>query len=60
MKRMLERHHERGAHLYPIVIASTDLSVAPWLLKLNLKPTNGTALERYKIEDRNKSRIATR
>jgi hypothetical protein len=45
MKRMLERHHARGAHLYPIVITSTDLGVAPWLLKLNLKPTNGTALE---------------
>jgi hypothetical protein len=54
MKRMLERHHARGAHLYPVVITSTDLGVAPWLLKLNLKPTNGTALELYDTGPRNK------
>jgi tetratricopeptide (TPR) repeat protein len=54
MKRMLERHHAKGAHLYPIVITSTDLGVAPWLLKLNLKPTNGTALELYETALRNK------
>jgi AAA ATPase domain/TIR domain len=54
MKRMLERHHARGAHLYPIVITSTDLGVAPWLRKLNLKPTNGTALDLYEIGPRNK------
>jgi hypothetical protein len=54
MKRMLERHHARGAHLYPIVITSADLGVAPWLRKLNLKPTNGTALDLYDIGPRNK------
>jgi tetratricopeptide (TPR) repeat protein len=54
MKSMLERHHARGAHLYPIVITSTDLGVAPWLRKLNLKPTNGTALDLYDIGPRNK------
>jgi tetratricopeptide (TPR) repeat protein len=54
MKRVLERHHARGAHLYPIVITSTDLGVAPWLRKLNLKPTNGTALDLYEIGPRNK------
>jgi tetratricopeptide (TPR) repeat protein len=54
MKRMLERHHANGAHLYPIVITSTDLGAAPWLLKLNLKPTNGTALELYENGPRNK------
>jgi tetratricopeptide (TPR) repeat protein len=54
MKRMLERHHAGGAHLYPIVITSVDLKAAPWLLKLNLKPTNGTALELYEEGPRNK------
>jgi len=54
MKRILERHHARGAHLYPIVITSVDLGVAPWLLKLNLKPPNGTALELYGEGPRNK------
>ena len=54
MKRMLERHQARGAHLYPIVITSTDLGVAPWLRKLNLKPINGTALDLYEIGPRNK------
>ena len=54
MQRMLERHHARGAHLYPILITSTDLGVAPWLLKLNLKPTNATALELYDTGPRNK------
>ena len=53
MKRILERHYAGGAHLYPIVITSCDLEVAPWLLKLNLKPTNGTALERYEVAARN-------
>ena len=54
MKRMLERHHAGGAHLYPIVITSVDLGAAPWLLNLNLKPTNGTALELYDDGPRNK------
>jgi hypothetical protein len=54
MKRMLERHHERGAHIYPIVITSTDTACAPWLHKLNLKPMHGTALDRYPLGDRNK------
>jgi TIR domain len=54
MKRMLERHYAGGAHLYPIVITSVDLGAAPWLLKLNLKPTNATSLELYDIGPRNK------
>jgi hypothetical protein len=54
IKQMLERHHAGGAHLYPIVITSVDLGAAPWLLRLNLKPTNGTALELYESGPRNK------
>jgi hypothetical protein len=54
MKRMLERHQHDGTHLYPIVITSVDLGVAPWLRKLNLRPTNGTALELYDPGPRNK------
>jgi TIR domain len=54
MKRMLERHHARGAHLYPIVITSTDLGTAPWLQALNLKPKNAVALELYAPGPRNK------
>ena len=54
MKRMLERHHAGGAHLYPIVITSVDLGAAPWLFKLNLKPTNGTALNLYEEGPRDK------
>ncbi len=54
IKRMLERHYARGAHIYPILITSTDLGVAPWLLELNLKPTNAIALELYDLGPRNK------
>ena len=54
IKRMLERHHTRGAHLYPILITSTDLGVAPWLQALNLRPSNATALELYAPGPRNK------
>lgn len=53
MKRMLQRHYAGGAHLYPIVITACDLGAAPWLLNLNLKPTNGTALELYPEGQRN-------
>jgi hypothetical protein len=52
MKRMLERHHERRAHLYPIVLTSTDFGLAPWLLKLNLKPRN--ALDLYEPGQRHR------
>lgn len=54
MKRMLERHYAGGAHLYPIVITACDLGAAPWLLKLNLRPTNGTALKLYDEGPRDK------
>jgi hypothetical protein len=47
MKRILERHQDEGAYLYPIVITPVDLRAAPWLHKLNLRPTNGVALELY-------------
>ena len=51
---MLELHYSGGAHLYPIVITSVDIGAAPWLLNLNLKPKNGTALEMYPKPQRNK------
>jgi TIR domain len=54
MKRMIERHHARGAHLFPILISSTDLGIAPWLMALNLKPSNKTPLELYERGPRNK------
>ncbi len=54
MRRMLERHHSRGAHLYPIVITSCDIGAAQWLMELNLKPRDGTALEIYPEAQRNK------
>ena len=53
IKRMLERHYGRGGHLYPILITPTDLGVAPWLLRLNLKPVNAMALELYPPGPRN-------
>ena len=36
------------------MITACDLGVAPWLLKLNLKPTNGTALKLYDEGPRDK------
>src|SRR5437016_4934667 len=54
IRKMLERHYARGAHLYPIVITSCDIDSAEWLKKLNLKPRDGTALELYPPAQRNK------
>jgi TIR domain len=54
MKRMLERHHENGVHLYPIVITSTDLGCAPWLRRFNIRPRDGVALELYEPGPRNR------
>lgn len=54
MKWMLERHHAQRAHIYPIIITSCDLGAADWLMKLNLRPPDGTALERYDDAQRNK------
>ena len=53
VKKMLERYHAEGAHIYPIVISSIDIDAVPWLKELNLKPVNGTALELYKKPQRN-------
>jgi hypothetical protein len=53
MKRILERHQAKGAHLFPIVITAVDLGAAPWLSRLNLKPRNGTPLEDYDTARRN-------
>ena len=53
MQKILERHHARGAHLYPIVITACDVDAAKWLMNLSLRPRDGTALELYSEGQRN-------
>ncbi len=53
MQKILERHHAKGAHLYPIVITACDVDAAKWLMDLNLRPRDGVALEIYSDAQRN-------
>lgn len=52
MKRMLERHHRDGTRIYPIVITACDVEAADWLMRLNLKPRDGTPLALYQEAQR--------
>ncbi|MCP5365525.1 MAG: toll/interleukin-1 receptor domain-containing protein [Hyphomicrobiales bacterium] len=54
IRQMLERRHAQGAHIFPIVITSCDIGAAEWLMNLNLRPRDGTALALYTESRRDK------
>ncbi|MBI5128266.1 MAG: toll/interleukin-1 receptor domain-containing protein [Rhodopseudomonas palustris] len=53
MKTILERHQEKGVRLFPIVLSACDFGAAEWLLRFNLRPRDGKALELYNEPQRN-------
>jgi hypothetical protein len=53
MKAILERHHAKDVQLFPIIITACDLEAANWLMKFNLRPRDGRAIESYAPAQRN-------